>query len=92
MILETAKILDPKIKMTATTVRVPVMTGHSESLNFETEKPFEVGNIKTLMEESPGIVLEDDPGNNVFPLAINASEKTQFLLDEFAGIFLQKIL
>ena len=75
MILETAKILDPKIKITATTVRVPVMTGHSESLNIETEKPFEVEEIKTLMEESPGIVLQDDPGKNVYPLAINAAGK-----------------
>ena len=75
MILETAKILDPKIKMTATTVRVPVMTGHSESLNIETEKSFEVEEIKTLMEESPGIVLQDDPGKNVYPLAINAAGK-----------------
>ena len=75
MILETAKILDPKIKMTATTVRVPVMTGHSESLNIETEKPFEVEEIKTLMEKSPGIVLEDDPGSNVYPFAINAAGK-----------------
>ena len=75
MILETAKILDSKIKMTATTVRVPVMTGHSESLNIETKKPFEVEEIKTLMEESPGIVLQDDPGKNVYPLAINAAGK-----------------
>ena len=75
MILETAKILDPKIKITATTVRVPVMTGHSESLNIETGKPFEVEEIKTLMEESPGIVLQDDPGKNVYPLAINAAGK-----------------
>ena len=75
MILETAKILDPKIKMTATTVRVPVMTGHSESLNIETEKPFEVEEIKSLMEKSPGIVLEDDPENNVYPFAINAAGK-----------------
>ena len=75
MIMETAKILDPKIKMTATTVRVPVMTGHSESLNIETEKSFEVEEIKTLMEESPGIVLQDDPGKNVYPLAINAAGK-----------------
>ncbi len=75
MILETAKILDPKIKMTATTVRVPVAKSHSESLNIETEKAFEVEDIKTLMEASPGIELEDDPGNNVYPLAINAAGK-----------------
>ena len=75
MILETAKILDPKIKITATTVRVPVATSHSESLNIETEKSFEVEEIKTLMEESPGIVLQDDPGKNVYPFAINAAGK-----------------
>ena len=75
MILETAKILDPKIKITATTVRVPVVACHSESLNIETEKPFEVEEIKTLMEKSPGIVLEDDPENNVYPFAINAAGK-----------------
>ncbi len=75
MILETAKILDPEIKMTSTTVRVPVATSHSESLNIETEKAFEVDDIKTLLAASPGIVLEDDPENNVYPLAINAAGK-----------------
>ncbi|HIA56119.1 MAG TPA: aspartate-semialdehyde dehydrogenase [Deltaproteobacteria bacterium] len=75
MILETAKILDPEIKMTSTTVRVPVATSHSESLNIETEKAFEVEDIKTLLAASPGIVLEDDPENNVYPLAINAAGK-----------------
>ena len=75
MILETAKILDPEIKMTSTTVRVPVATSHSESLNIETEKAFYVEDIKTLLAASPGIVLEDDPENNVYPLAINAAGK-----------------
>ena len=75
MIMETAKILDPKIKITATTVRVPVATGHSESLNIETEKAFEVEDIKTMMAASPGIKLEDDPRNNVYPLAINVAGK-----------------
>ena len=75
MILETAKILDPKIKITATTVRVPVTTSHSESLNVETEKSFEIEGIKKLLAASPGIELEDDPGNNVYPLALNATGK-----------------
>lgn len=75
MILETAKILDPQIKITATTVRVPVTNGHSESLNIETEKSFEIEEIKTLLAASPGIELEDDPGNNVYPLALNAAGK-----------------
>ena len=50
-------------------------TSHSESLNIETEKAFEVEDIKTLLAASPGIVLEDDPENNVYPLAINAAGK-----------------
>ena len=75
MILETAKILDPQIKITATTVRVPVTTGHSESLNIETEKSFEIEEIKKLLAASPGIELEDDPENNVYPLVLNAAGK-----------------
>ena len=75
MIMETEKILDPKIKITATTVRVPVTTSHSESLNVETEKSFEIEEIKTLLAASPGIELEDDPKNNVYPLALNAAGK-----------------
>ena len=75
MILETAKILDPQIKITATTVRVPVTNGHSESLNIETEKSFEIEEIKKLLAASPGIELEDDPENNVYPLALNAAGK-----------------
>ncbi|MDC0224069.1 aspartate-semialdehyde dehydrogenase [Deltaproteobacteria bacterium] len=75
MILETAKILDQQIKITVTTVRVPVTTGHSESLNIETEKSFEIEEIKTLLAASPGIELEDDPENNVYPLALNAAGK-----------------
>ena len=75
MILETAKILDPKIKITSTTVRVPVTTCHSESLNIEMEKPFKVEDIKRLLAVSPGIKLEDDLDNNVYPLATNAVGK-----------------
>ena len=75
MIRETAKILDSNIKITSTTVRVPVSTAHSESLNIETEKPFEVDQIKNLMAESPGIVLEDEPEKNIYPLALNAAGK-----------------
>ena len=75
MIRETAKIIDSNIKITSTTVRVPVSTAHSERLNIETEKPFEVDQIKNLMADSPGIVLEDDPEKNIYPLVLNAVEK-----------------
>ena len=75
MIRETAKIIDFNIKIISTTVRFPVITAHSESLNIETEKPFEVDQIKNLMADSPGIVLEDEPEKNIYPLALNAVGK-----------------
>jgi len=72
MILETRKILkDDKLAVTATTVRVPIFDCHSESINIELEKPFEVEDVKKLLAESQGIVLQDDPQNNVYPLARN---------------------
>jgi aspartate-semialdehyde dehydrogenase len=74
MIHETRKILgDQSIAITATTVRVPVFDSHSESINLEFEKPFEVEDVKQLLANSPGIVLRDDPANNVYPLAAEAA-------------------
>lgn len=75
MVKETHKILDPDIRVTATTVRIPVVSGHSESVNIETEKQFIIADIKVLMENSPGIVLEDDPVHDIYPLALNADGK-----------------
>jgi len=54
------KKFDSRIKITSTTVRVPLSTAHSESLNIETEKPFDVDQIKNLIADSPRIVLEDE--------------------------------
>ncbi len=71
MILETAKNLDSNIKITSNTVRVPLSTAHSESLNIATEKPFEVDQIKNLMAESPDIVLEDEPEKNIWCFSDN---------------------
>lgn len=74
MILETRKILgDQSIAITATTVRVPVFDSHSESINLEFEKPFEVEDVKSLLANSPGIVLRDDPANHIYPLALEAA-------------------
>lgn len=73
MIEETRKILGhPDMKVTATTVRVPVFDCHSESINVELEKPFEVEDVKKLFAESEGIVLQDDPKNNVYPMTVTA--------------------
>ncbi len=78
MINETHKILgDDKIKVTATTVRVPVFDSHSESINVELEKPFEVADVKKLLAEAPGVVLQDDPENSVYPLAREAAGKDE---------------
>ena len=74
MINETRKILHtPDLKITATTVRVPVQNSHSESINIEFENNFDLDDIKELLKNSPGIILEDDINNNIYPLATNAT-------------------
>lgn len=74
MINETRKILGkPNLKITATTVRVPVINSHSESINVEFENDFNLEELKDLLKNSPGIVIQDDPKNNIYPLALNAS-------------------
>jgi aspartate-semialdehyde dehydrogenase len=73
MIDETRKILhDKNLRITATTVRVPVFYGHSESINVELEKPFEIDDIFSLYKNSEGIILKDDVKNLEYPLPIEA--------------------
>lgn len=74
MINETHKILgDDSIKVTATTVRVPVFDSHSESINIEFEKDFDLDELRELLTNAPGIVVQDDPANSVYPLAREAA-------------------
>ncbi len=74
MINETRKILgNPNLKITATTVRVPVVNSHSECINVEFENDFELNELKELLKNFPGIVLEDNPSKNIYPLATNAN-------------------
>ncbi len=78
MINETRKILgDDSIRITATTVRVPVFDSHSESINLELEKPFELDEVKALLASFPGCVVVDDPSNNLYPLARLAAGKDE---------------
>ena len=77
LINETHKILDPNISVTATAVRVPVMGGHSESINLTLEKSFDLIEVKELIAQSRGIVLEDDPENFKYPMPINARGKDE---------------
>ena len=74
MVNETRKILGRQdIKITATTVRVPVENCHGESINVEFENDFDIDDVKNLLKNSPGIILADDPKNNVYPLASTAN-------------------
>jgi aspartate-semialdehyde dehydrogenase len=76
MVHETRKILnDDEIGITATTVRVPVFCGHSESVNVETEKKLTAADVKGILREAPGILLCDDPEHDVYPMAIDAVGK-----------------
>lgn len=69
LVHETRKILSaPEIKITATAVRVPVHGGHSESVNVEFEKPFEVAAVKKMLKEADGVVVQDDSANNIYPM------------------------
>lgn len=78
MVNETCKILrDDTIRVTATTVRVPTVGGHSESVNVEFAQDFTLEEVKKLLAEMPGVVVQDDPGNNVYPMPVNAHEKDE---------------
>lgn len=76
MVNETRKIMeDETIGVTATTVRVPVFFGHSESVNVETQKHITADEVKALLEQESGLKVIDDPTNNLYPLAIDAAGK-----------------
>ncbi len=78
MVNETKKIMgDPSIKVTATTVRVPVFRGHSESVNIETESKITPREVRELLAKAPGVVVIDDPEKNEYPLPIYASGKDE---------------
>lgn len=78
MVNETKKIIgDDSIKVTATTVRIPVMGGHSESVNIEFENDFDLQDVRNLLAAAPGVVVEDDPANQVYPMPLNAHDKDE---------------
>ena len=78
LVNETRKILrDNDIAITATVCRVPTTGGHSEAVNVETEKPFEIEDVRKMLEVTPGIVVQDDPAHNLYPMAITAYDKDE---------------
>lgn len=78
MVNETKKIMgDHSIRITATTVRVPVIRGHSESVNIETVKKITAAEVKRLLSTAPGIKVIDDPANQLYPLASEAAGRDE---------------
>jgi len=78
LINETKKILrDDSIRITATAVRVPVVGGHSESVNIEFEKDFDLDELKDLLAQSEGIILQDEPDKNIYPMPRYAHEQNE---------------
>lgn len=78
MVNETRKILeDNSIGVTSTTVRVPTIGGHSEAVNVEFHKDFDLSDVRRMLAETPGIIVQDDPANNVYPMPLFAKGKDE---------------
>lgn len=78
MVNETRKIMrDDSIRLTSTTVRIPVMGGHSEAVNAEFENDFELDEVKQLLSETPGVVVTDNPSEQIYPMPMNAHDKDE---------------
>lgn len=78
MINETKKIFsDDTIKVTATTVRIPTMGGHSEAVNVEFKEDFDLAEVRSLLESAPGVIVQDDPANFIYPMPITAHKKDE---------------
>ena len=78
MIKETQKIMgDDSIKVTATTVRIPVIGGHSESVNVEFENEFDLAELRAILEKAPGVIVTDDVANLKYPMPLDAHEKDE---------------
>jgi aspartate-semialdehyde dehydrogenase len=82
MVNETKKIMrDNDIRVTATTVRIPVMGGHSEAVNVEFEKDFDLAEVRSLLCDAPGVIVVDDPAAQQYPMPRHSHEKD----DVFVG-------
>lgn len=80
MVNETKKIMDESIRVTATTVRIPVMGGHSESVNVEFENEYDMAEVRSLLETAPGVILVDDVKNLKYPMPMDAHDKDAVLV------------
>ena len=91
LVNETHKILgDESIGITATAIRIPVVGGHSESINIQLKSEFQLGDIRKLLHESPGIVLQDNPDTNTYPMPIYAKGKDEVFVGRIRKDFSQE--
>lgn len=81
MMSETKKIMGENLHLTATCVRIPVIGGHSESVNIEFEKKCSPDDVREILRNAPGVIVQDDPKNNIYPMPVHAHEKD----DVFVG-------
>jgi aspartate-semialdehyde dehydrogenase len=78
MIKETKKIFsDDSIQVTSTTVRIPTVGGHSEAVNVEFKQDFDLAEVRQLLENAPGIIVQDDPANFIYPMPITSHKKDE---------------
>jgi aspartate-semialdehyde dehydrogenase len=78
MVNETKKIFgDPSVQVTATTVRVPTMGGHSESVNVEFHRDFDLDEVREILANTQGVVLQDDPANKIYPMPLTANKRDE---------------
>ena len=87
---ETRKIFgDPTIQITATVVRVPVVGGHSEAVNVELKREYDLADVRRLIETTPGVVLYDDPAHNIYPMPITAHHRDEVFVGRLRRDFSQ---
>lgn len=87
---ETNKILDPNIKVSATAVRIPVMGGHSESVNLELNKSFDIGEITNLLTDTKGVVVKDDISNFEYPMPFYSKNQDEVFVGRIRKDFSQE--
>ncbi len=87
---ETKKILDKNIDVVATAVRVPVVRGHSESVNIEFDNAFEIDELRECLKTSQGVVVFDDPNKNIYPTPLTAEKKDEVFVGRLRRDFTKK--
>ncbi|AFC25302.1 aspartate-semialdehyde dehydrogenase [Saprospira grandis] len=88
---ESRKIMNlPELRLSATAVRVPVMGGHSEAVNIALKTPFELADIRELLAQSPGVVVQDNPSENLYPMPLSAKGKDEVFVGRIRRDFSQE--